>query len=292
MSTPTLKHLSNFSVKLCCCVWAISSLTTLADDSAVAKMNAVDTIRKTDGLVAFWDFQEEAGQDRVSADLRLQERGGKIQRVDEGVWGPHAARLNRGQWFEIPREKLGRLNIHGPAAEVTVVAWIKRETTQPWQAIAGVWGETRKKRQYCLFLNAPTATRFDTMQRPPVANRVHGHVSSVGGPTPGYEFCRTYSSGATDIPLHQWHCIAMRYDGHSSTVFVDGRLDTWTLRNPFPYDEGLFDGGTDGESFTVGAVHRNNEWGNFYGGLIGGLAVFDRALSDAELQVVADLAKD
>ena len=75
----------------------------------------------------------------------------------------------------------------------------------------------------------------------------------------------------------------MRYDGKESRVYVDGKLDTLEQYNPFPYDDGLFDGGADGADFTVGAVHRSGEWGNFFGGQIGGLAVFNRALTDAEL---------
>lgn len=143
-------------------------------------------------------------------------------------------------------------------------------------AIAGVWDETRKKRQYCLFLNAPRGTRADEMVRYPLANRIHGHVSAIGGPTPGNAFCITYSSGATEIPLREWRCLAMTYDGKASRVYVDGRLDAMEQYNPFPYPDGLFKGGPDGADFTVGAVHRSNEWGNFFGGKIGGLAVFRR----------------
>lgn len=242
-------------------------------------------------LVAFWQFDEPAGQPRVSSagteSLVLLEQRGPIARVDEGVFGPHAARIHTGQWFAIERANVGGLDIHGPDAQVTVVAWIKRLDTKVWQAIAGIWGETQKTRQYCLFLNAPRGTRADEMQRYPLANRIHGHVSAVGGPTPGHKYCITYSSGATEIPMDTWTCIAMSYDGQHSRVFVNGRLDAWEHRNPFPYPDGLYDGGPTGAPFTVGAVHRNEEWGNFYGGLIGGLAVYRRALSEAELIAIA-----
>jgi hypothetical protein len=49
---------------------------------------------------------------------------------------------------------------------------------------------------------------------------------------------------------------------------------------------GLFDGGEDGSDFTVGAVHRLGEMGNNFVGQIGGIAVFDRALSDDEFQTI------
>jgi hypothetical protein len=242
-------------------------------------------------LVAFWTFQEPAGRDRVaiagSEKFALQEMNGPIARVEGGVFGPYAARIKRGQWLMIPRDRVGTLDIHGPQAQVTVVAWIKRIEKPHWQAIAGVWGETQKTRQYCLFLNAPRGTKADEMVRYPLQNRIHGHVSAVGGPTPGEPFCITYSSGATEIPLQKWVCVAMSYDGAFSRVFVDGKLDTLEQYNPFPYPDGLFDGGENGAPFTVGAVHRSNEWGNFFGGEIGGLAVYNRALSELEMTQIA-----
>jgi len=249
----------------------------------------------TPDLIAFWDFQEAAGSPRVSKGgtqpLALVEKKGPVERVDGGIFGPHAAEIAYGQRFQIDRKDVGPLDIHGKDARVTVVAWVKRRDKQQWQAIAGLWDETRKKRQYCLFLSATTATRADEMKRYPVNGHTHGHVSAVGGPTPGHEFCITYSSGATAIPFDGWHCLAMSYDGKASRVFVDGKLDAWEFRNPFPYEDGIFDGGADGADFTVGAVHRGGSWGNFFGGTIGGLAVFKRALSDVEIAALAEAGR-
>lgn len=244
-------------------------------------------------LLGFWDFQEPANSPRTVAtgtapSLREHPAGGAIERVEGGVFGPWCARVRRGQWFMVPRAEIGCLDVHGRDAQVSVVAWIRREATEVWQAIAGVWDETRKKRQYCLFLNAPTGTRVSDGLRYPLGNRVHGHVSGVGGPTPGHPYCNSFSSGASDVPFGEWVCIAMTYDGACSRVYVNGRLDALEDFNPYPYDEGLFDGGADGADFTVGAVHRSGEWGNFFGGDIGGLAVFKRALSEAELAALAD----
>lgn len=53
--------------------------------------------------------------------------------------------------------------------------------------------------------------------------------------------------------------------------------------NPFPYEEGIFDGGADGANFTVGSNSVRNAMENHFVGKIGGLAVFDRALTEAEL---------
>jgi hypothetical protein len=254
-----------------------------------------ERVLKTPDLIAFWDFQEPAGTPRASKGgsqpLSLLEKKGEVARVEGGVFGPHAAEISYGQWFQIDRKDVGPLNLHGKEAQVTVVAWVKRRDKQSWQAIAGLWDETRAKRQYCLFLNAPTATRADEMKRYPVDNRIHGHVSAIGGGTPGNKYCITYSSGATKIPFGEWQCIAMSYDGKASRVFVNGKLDAWEQRNPLPYADGIFDGGADGSDFTVGAVHRGGTWGNFFGGTIGGLAVFKRALAEDEIAALAEAGR-
>lgn len=72
---------------------------------------------------------------------------------------------------------------------------------------------------------------------------------------------------------------------------LTGALDVWERYNPFPYPDGLFDGGEDGADFTVGAVNRYGSWGNFFGGLIGGLAVYRRALSAEELKDISKNVK-
>jgi hypothetical protein len=262
--------------------------------TAVRPSPSADAIVRTPGLVAFWDFQEPAGGPRASkgpAALPLREAVGPVDRAGDGLFGPHAARLKVGQWFVIPRAEQGPLNIGGKAAAVTVLAWVKREKKQgAWQAVAGVWDESRGKRQYCLFLDAAARTRSDTFTRDPSRDRVHGHVSAVGGPTPGNAVCVTYSSGGTQVPLGQWRAVAMTYDGKFSRAYVDGRLDASDKYNPFPYDQGLFDGGPDGADFTVGSVSVKGKPSNFYAGLIGGVAVFDRALTDDEVRALSGAA--
>jgi hypothetical protein len=143
--------------------------------------------------------------------------------------------------------------------------------------VAGIWNETAKKRQYCLFLNLRIWNS---------AEQVCGHVSAIGGPTPGYRYCMTASIGGTPVSKGEWHTAAFTYDGHHARSYLDGRLDVRDGFNPYEYPDGLFDGGEDGADFTVGAVDRSGEMGNFYNGLLGGLAVFNRALSEEELRLL------
>lgn len=246
----------------------------------------------TEDLVAFWDFREVAGEPRAARNapsLLLEERDGPIARAGEGPFG-FSARIQPRQWFEIPRARIRALDIHGAEAAVTVVAWIKRDADKHWQAIAGLWDESRKQRQYCLFLNAAKQTDWRTMTRVPSENRFQGHLSSVGGPTPGEEFCITYASSGTTVPVGSWECLALTYDSESIRLYHNGELSEAEGMNPFPYPEGIHDGGENGAAFTVGSVSVRGEPGNFFGGWIGGLAVYAAALSPEQIREIATAA--
>ncbi|WP_339613764.1 LamG-like jellyroll fold domain-containing protein [uncultured Rubinisphaera sp.] len=219
----------------------------------------------------------------MNPSLELLEHNGPVKTLEAGPFGS-AIKINQGQWLSIPREKIGPLDIHGPDAQVTVVAWIHRNKTSYWQAIAGVWDETRGKRQYCLFLNASKQTDYRTMTRVPSKDRFQGHVSAVGSKTPNDEACITYATSGQTVPMEGWHSLAMTYDGKEVRLYLNGELSEAEGMNPFLYPEGLFDGGQEGADFTVGSVNVAGKPGNFLGATLGGIAVFDRALTASEIK--------
>lgn len=236
-------------------------------------------------LVAFWDFQEADG-DRVSRlgePYVLQAQQGPITSVetDGNPWGSHAAHLKEGQYFTCPRAACPLLDVHGPDQAVTVIAWIKREKTavSHCEFIAGQWNETNLGRQYGLFINISVFGQRD---------KVSAHVSTSGGPTPGFKYCYDVANSESQVTLDRWHCVAMTYDGHWAGAWIDGQLEPQPTLNPYWMPGGLHDGGQQGSDFTVGAVDRSNEMGNFFTGLLGGLAVYRRALSPAEMQALAN----
>ncbi|MBO9604824.1 MAG: LamG domain-containing protein [Paenibacillaceae bacterium] len=240
------------------------------------------------GLISFWDFQEGAGEERVAQGphpYRLREMAGPVERAEDGVFGPYAADVTFGQWFSIPRAACPALDLHGPEAQVTVAAWVHwgESDYKGCEAIAGQWDESRSMRQYCLFLNLRI---WDS------AEQVCGHVSSVGGPTPGYKYCMDSAIGATPVSRGEWHFVAFTYDGKEARAYLDGQLDARETYNPYRYEGGLFDGGAEGADFTVCAVDRSGEPGNFYTGLLGGLAVFERALGADELRELAAATRE
>ncbi|WP_168118822.1 LamG domain-containing protein [Paenibacillus sp. HB172176] len=237
-------------------------------------------------LLAFWDFQEQAGTDSIAKGAhacKLTEQAGPIARVEDGLFGKYAAKVKQGQWWRLPRAECPELDFHGKDARLTIIAWIKRENIENHgcQAIAGMWNETERKRQYCLFLNLRIWESED---------QVCGHVSSVGGPTPGRKYCMTSAIGATPVSKEEWHAVAFTYDGEYARVYLDGQLDKRDGFNPYLYDQGLYDGGSDGAEFTVGAVSHSGSMGNFYTGLLGGLAVFNTALTEEEIARMTFLA--
>jgi hypothetical protein len=85
--------------------------------------------------------------------------------------------------------------------------------------------------------------------------------------------------------------VGFTYDGAYARAYLNGELDIREGRNPFHYPRGLYDGGADGADFTVGAVSRSGEPGNFFHGVLGWVAVFDRALSDEEIKELNDTSR-
>lgn len=238
------------------------------------------------GLVSFWDFTAsgEAFTACQGEPYVLRSQSGPLTVVDdaEAPLSGRALVLDEGQWLAIPRRACPGLDIHGPQGHLTVVAWIRRARTRTdhCEFIAGQWNESNRGRQYGLFLN------ITVFQQP---HRICGHLSNVGGPTPGYKYCIDGAMGATPIAWDEWHVVAMSYDGQSGMAWYDGWLDARPGLNPYPMAGGLHDGGPRGSDFTVGAVDRSGEIGNFFAGRLAGLGVWRRSLTPAEHLALAGL---
>ena len=261
------------------------------------------------GLLCFWDFQEHSGADRMSWGkyrYALKEMNGPIRRVEDGIFGKYCVDIEWGQWFRIERKDAPGMDIHGTKQQLTMVAWVKRESDRVWQYIAGMWDEGLEKyrgkasgegpdapdRQYAMFINGYWQTHQTDYTRTRAENQVHGYVSPYGGATPDHPFAFDYATGGTKLEKGRWYMIAYTFDGSIIKVFVNGELDSNENCNPFPYDGPIHDGGEDGADFTV-ALRRvptfpsypegkpDNEAG--FDGHLGGLAIYDRALREEEI---------
>lgn len=229
--------------------------------------------------VCFWDFTDGL-TDQGRAGYTLQSGADDIPFARDGVFGPCCPEMGEGRYFRLPRAACPLLDFSGGRSRVTVAAWVKRrpKAVAECQAVAGMWNETMRWRQYCLFLDLRIWES---------AQQVGGHVSATGGPTEGYSYCMDAAIGAAQVPMREWHMIAFTYDGRQAAVYLDGAADPRGARNPYTYGRPLFAPESGGADFTVGAVHRGGEMGNWFTGLLGGLAVFDEALNEAALRALA-----
>lgn len=229
------------------------------------------------GLAAYWRF-DHAGERFTAVEgepyTLTANQPLDISEDGKGVIIPE------GAWLACPREECPLLDVHGPGGQLTVIAWLKREQTQHGgcEFIAGQWNETNRGRQYGLFLNIMVWRE---------RHQVTGHLSNVGGPTPGYKYCIDGPVGATPVACGQWSTVSMSYDGNIGYAWLNGALDVRPGVNPYPMAGGLHDGGPNGSDFTVGAVDRSGEMGNFFTGQLAGLAVYRRALSPAEIYALS-----
>lgn len=258
--------------------------------------NQLAVVQEMDGLVALWDFKEESGKARKAigkGDFPLKEMNGEIQRIPEGPLSGYSARMENEAYFSLPHEETGKLNIHGTNQGVTVMAWVKWEGKTGF--VGGMWNEYTDggKRQYGLFVDLPHYNG---------ASQVCGHISYSGGPTPPFPYSCDYAASKQILTQGKWHFIAFTYDGEFIKAFLDGEFrerapesikntkgfeglpDGLThSKNPYLFEDGMGDNGSD---FTVGAVVLSRGMGNFFNGQIGGLAVFERELSENEINEI------
>ncbi len=257
-------------------------------------------LKKSPGLVALWDFKEEEGHNRISfgkEKSELKEQGSTIPRVPTGPLSGYSIQLNGSNYLSIPYDETGQLNITNNT--VTVIAWVKWEGKKTG-FVGGMWNEYQDggKRQYGLFISLPHYNGKD---------QVCGHISKTGKPTPPFPYSIDYSASKQIVPKEKWTCVAFTYDGEYIRSYVNGIAENrepelinntkgfegypnglTQRKNPYYYPDGM---GNNGSDFTVGAVLVNGSMGNSFKGLIGGLAVFNRPLTDAEMRKIAIMSK-
>lgn len=295
------------------------SCSAFAGDAAV--------VTETPGLVAFWTFGEEAGHPRRSTGTRqehpLLETGGSIPRVVGGPYSGFAADLDGKHYFHIPYAQTGDLNISGPDAQVSMFAVVRIVNLKQSRTIAGMWSEGKGAdddsgtRQYAMLMNMPAYGGPD---------KLVPHISSEGGVTrradgSAFPWCADYAVTASAVPTEQWCTLAFAYDSKFLRAYINGVLDELKLdpvkhrrtdryftqegpnggdrgMNPYYHGRGIFklDPARQphkgpGSDFTVGARYAvGSMLGEATIGRFGGLAVFNRALTDAEIWKLHDSA--
>lgn len=267
-------------------------------DAKALQSNRINQLKSTKNLVALWDFKEPEGQAKKAigqGEFPLTEQNGTLPRISEGPLSGYSIQFGNKAFLSLPNAAVGQLNIHGMKQGVTVLAWVKW-TGEQAGFVGGMWNEYQDggKRQYGLFVSLPHYNG---------KNQVCGHVSQTGKPTPPFPYSIDYAASKQDVPANQWVCIAFTYDGKNIKSYLNGIFEQREpelinntkgfegypdgmihSKNPYHFPYGL---GNNGSDFTVGAVLLKSGMGNFFKGQIGGLAVYDRALSAKELKQLA-----
>jgi hypothetical protein len=285
-------------------------------------------VEKMPGLVAFWTFGETAGQARQSQGTRekhpLSEVGGPIARVEGGPFSGYSAELNGHQYWEIKHADLGDLNISGADAQVSMFAVVFIEDLKKSKTIAGIWSEGKGAnddsgtRQYALLMNMPTYGG---------PRQLTPHVSSEGGVTrradgSTFPWCADYAASKSEVPEGRWCSVGFTYDSKYLRAYINGVMEPRPLdpakdrrtdsyfttegpggkdrgMNPYYHGRGIFryDPARHAATkiapsdFTVGSrMAVGSMTGEATRGKFGGLVVFNRALSDAEMQQLHDAA--
>jgi len=310
--------------------FALTALFPVHAGAAEPDAASIAVVKNTSGLVAFWTFAEEAGQARLSVGTKekhaLTEVGGEIARSEGGPYSGFAADLDGKRYFHIPYAETGDLNISGKDAQVSMFAVVRIVNLRQSRTIAGMWSEGKGAnddtgtRQYAMLMNMPTYGG---------PNKLVPHISSEGGVTrradgSKFPWCADYAVTAGEVPTERWCTLGFTYDSKYLRAYINGRLDELKLdpvkhkrtdpyftkegangtdrgMNPYFHGRGIFKydpknhgltkpgGGSD---FTVGARYAvGNMLGEATIGKFGGLAVFNRALTNAEMKALHDSAK-
>ena len=273
-----------------------SSLTTKLTNTFVRQSD----IPWPDGLVGFWDFSESTAPYYSKAGMNVQPLtvGGTapVPSATPGPFGTGITFNGVSDYLKIPAAEVGPLNVARVGDEVTVVAWFRRGAVDQNNFVAGMWQENvvDHRRQYGLFVDLPLYGGNDS---------VCMHASRYGGASPGLPYSRDYSSSGRRIIAASdttYRMIAGTYDGRRIVSYLDGVSDIRTSytepsapsgagltydKNPYLFDLGL-NRSTAPSDFTVGAVLLTSGMGNWLRGDLGGVAVFNRALTPAEIMRV------
>lgn len=296
------------------------SLSAFAGDASI--------VEKTPNLVAFWTFGEDAGQQRLSQGTKekhpLTEVSGPITRAEGGPFSGFSAELNGKQYFSIPHAETGDLNICGKDAQISMFAVVRIVNLKQSRTIAGMWSEGKGAnddtgtRQYALLMNMPTYGG---------PNKLVPHISSEGGVTrradgSAFPWCADYAVSASPVPEETWCTLGFTYDSKYIRSYVNGACEELKLdpvkhkrtdpyftqegpdgkdrgMNPYYHGRGIFTYDPakhvttkiKPSDFTVGArMAVGSMTGESTIGWFGGLAVFNRALTGAEMKSLHDAA--
>jgi hypothetical protein len=203
------------------------------------------------GPVGAWGFDEATGP--TTADASGRGNTGTITgatRTTSGRIGSALTFDGVNDWVTVP--DAASLDLTNRA---TLEAWIYPT------ALGGIWRTALLKEQpgqlvYALYANNDV-------------NRPSGHLYTTGD---------LFTNGTAALPLNTWSHVAMTWDGTTQRLFLNGvQVGTRVVAGTLPNSTGALRFG------------GNNVWAEWFAGRLDEIRIYDRALTQAELQ--ADMTR-
>jgi glucose/arabinose dehydrogenase/fibronectin type 3 domain-containing protein len=197
------------------------------------------------GLVAGYTF--DAGSGTTTADSSGNNNTGTISGAawDAGKFGGALKFDGSNDVVKVPSS--ASLNL---STGLTLAAWV-----QPTASQQG-WRTIMQKENDAWFLNASNGS---------------GPLHPAGGVTANGN--DSIVTGPTASPLHQWTHVAMTYDGATVRLYVNGTQVSTNAKS-----------GTLQQTTNPLSIGGNTPYGEYFGGLLDEVRVYNRALSATEVQ--------
>ena len=227
---------------------------------AILAANAAGQGIVEDGLVSYWSFDKADIQGDTAKD-GWGNNDGTIVGGAKTVSGKVAEALELNgvdQYVDVGHPADGSLDF-GADGDFTIAAWINVSEIPPDQYTIVSKGDRGSSARILFKILADKA--YITLANEP-----------GGGPKPDFSSVATVVDG-------EWHYVALVVDRANATkIYVDGVLDT----------EGMASEGTDVNTTSPLHIGKSHQDGNaarrFLKGLIDEVCIYNKALSDAEME--------
>jgi hypothetical protein len=214
--------------------------------SAIVKATTTAVAAAANGLVAAYAFNEGAGT--TVADVSGNGNTGTINRATWTSTGKHGSALNfNGTDAIVTINASPSLNV---SASMTLEAWIYPTAQQSG------WRTILQREVDAYFLNASNSTGN---LRPSGGGTFNGAVDYVGGPSAN--------------PVNTWTHVALTYNGTTLQLYVNGiQVSSKAMSGAIQ---------TNSSPLRIGG---NSPYGEYFNGRIDEVRIYNRALSQAEIQ--------
>jgi hypothetical protein len=226
-------------------VRATDAAGNLSAYSAIAEATTGTAPPTPSGLVGAWAFGEGVGTTTVDAS-----GNGNTGTITAATWSTQGRAGNalsfNGTNSVVRVPSSASLNL---TTGMTLSAWIRPAVSQSG------WRTILQRQSEAYFLNAS----FDSPGRPAGGGTIGGDVPYIGG--------------STVNPVNTWTYVALTYDGGTLRLYVNGTQAASRAT-----------GGTVQTTTNPLWIGGNQPYGEYFNGLIDEARVYNRALSQAEVQ--------